>query len=527
MRSILLSSQWASPTIWMALSIFAGGLFSAAAFGQADPPLEETQIGLANRFLIIIIAAVIALISRAVLLRRLNKLMLSEAKKPGEFAKEQAPKPETKARQELRLVEKNFESADKEKESRRERLMTRARSGINRLFFTQLVIAVAYAAGFYLVVQWEFPGYIEFLASRSEDLEAIRRPILNYQIYEWLIIFLFAWTAIQFGANRYYFSGWGKGRFGFLAQGFWGQAIAIMVLLYTLGFTLTLFSFVLLVPVALHLFLWWHLKRSGRQRSNTKLLILRVFLLKKTSDFTFKRLVKAWKHFGNYFTAADPSFYKVTWKRRFRHTFPVYIIAVFFIYTLLEDTTRGTGAGDIFGGFIFLLIIGNIIWILNSRSRMKRLFMGSPDSLAKRLGTVEHNPVKVDNTFRELPVMCYDNTWRQAVDGMIGTADVVLMDLRGFSEKNVSSAYEINVLFDTVPANRIVFMAYEEAIPLVKRTINEQWEMLAEDSPNLDTKDPYTTLYTVTRENRKDMQGILATLLDSAGQDEQINSGAE
>lgn len=516
MRLIQRPLQWARFAVQLVLAILMSGLLCATAVAQAEPLPEQVEQGLAYRFLIIIVAAIIALISRAVLLRRLNKLMLSASKKAGDFEPEGAPKPEVRALQELKLVENDIGTDLEEKGSKREALMAKARKGINRQLLTQLTIVAAYAAGFYFVVHFEFPGYIEFLASRSEDIEAIRRPVLNYKIYEWLIILLFIWTTLQFLLNRYYFSAWGKGRFGFLLQGFWGQAIAIMTLVYTLYFALSLFKWILLAPVALHLFLWWHLKRSGKTQSNTKLLILRVFLLKKTSDFTFNGLVKAWKHFGNYFTAADPSFYKVAWKRRFRHTFPVYILVVFFIYTLVEDTTRGTGGGDIFPGFIFLLIIGNFIYILSSRSRMKRQFMGSPESLAKRLGTVEHRPTKVDNTFRELPVMCYDNTWRQAVDGMIGTADVVLMDLRGFSEKNISSAWEINVLFDTVPSSRIVFMAYEDTVPLVKRVINQQWEMLAEDSPNLNSENPYTTLYTVTKENRREMQGILATLLESS-----------
>jgi hypothetical protein len=214
----------------------------------------------------------------------------------------------------------------------------------------------------------------------------------------------------------------------------------------------------------------------------------------------------------------------VAWKRRFRHTFPVYILVVFFIYTFLEDITRGSGVEGLAGIFIALLIIGNFIFIMNSRSRLKLGFMGSPEALAKRLGIVERQPTKADSTFRELPVMCYDNTWRQAVDGMIGTADVVLMDLRGFSEKNISSAWEINVLFDTVPTNRIVFMTYEDAVPLVRRIIDQQWEMLAENSPNLNTENPYTTLYTVAQENRKEMQGILATLLEASGSD--VRKGA-
>lgn len=501
----------------IAVALFMLGFLVAPVFGQDGPTNEQALEGLAYRFWIMIFAALIALISRFFLLRRLNKLMLSESKKASEFPVQETQTPEVPAGRALAVVEKDISSVFKSESENRRTLLAGARAAVNRQFLTQIIIVAAYAAGFYLVLDDEFYYYALYLSENS-DTEALRVAINHYNAYRWLLMFYGAWTVLMFLNNRLYFSGAGRKGLVSVIQGFWGTTLAVLVLLYTLFYSMTLFAPSLLIAPAIHLALWYWLKRQGRKRTNARLLILRVFLLKKTSKFTFNGLVKAWQHLGNYFTASDPSFFKVSWKRRFRHTFPVYILVIFFIYTLATDTNKETEA-EIFSAFIFMLIIGNFIYVLNARSRMKLNFASSPQVLEKRFRSVERKPTRADNTFREVPIMCFDNTWRQAVDGMIDTADVVLMDLRGFSEENLGSSYEINVLFDKVPADRIVFMAYEETVPLVRRVIDQQWEMLAENSPNLGVENPSTTLYTVSRENRREMQGILAALLDATHTD--------
>ena len=195
--------------------------------------------------------------------------------------------------------------------------------------------------------------------------------------------------------------------------------------------------------------------------------------------------------------------------------FPFYSLVVFFLYTIVTDPNKENEM-TLFVGFVFLLVMGNIFMVMFDLVRMKLQFMSSSAALTKRLDTLERKPTKLDNTFKEVPVMCYDNTWKQAVDGLVKTADVILMDLRGFSEANKGCAYEVNILFDRVDVNRIVFMGYEDAIPLIRRVIEEQWEALAETSPNLTTKGPHINLYVVKKENHNDVDAILKLLLGAA-----------
>jgi hypothetical protein len=88
-----------------------------------------------------------------------------------------------------------------------------------------------------------------------------------------------------------------------------------------------------------------------------------------------------------------------------------------------------------FGPFIFLMIIGAIVFIIWSIRNMKRGFMQNESALHSELERLKRKPVKLDGTFKETPISCYDNTWQMTVETLIKTASVVLMDLRGFSEK--------------------------------------------------------------------------------------------
>lgn len=146
---------------------------------------------------------------------------------------------------------------------------------------------------------------------------------------------------------------------------------------------------------------------------------------------------------------------------------------------------------------------------------MKQKFMSTSAVLDKRLKKLARSPTILDNTFKPEPVMCFDNTWKLAVDGLIDTADVVLMDLRGFSEANKGCAYEVNVLFDSKLASNIVFIGYQDAGPMIKDLIKQQWAMLSADSPNLNIDAPYTTLYTVKKEGSREIQSITNALLES------------
>ncbi|PQB05721.1 hypothetical protein [Aureitalea marina] len=112
--------------------------------------------------------------------------------------------------------------------------------------------------------------------------------------------------------------------------------------------------------------------------------------------------------------------------------------------------------------------------------------------------------------------MCYENTWKIGLSTLVDEASVIMMDLRGFSEKNKGCEYEIDFILDHKALQNILFVCKPEAQQLVKRTIMERWEMLSENSPNLEDQSPEATLFISKEENAKELQHIMDLLKKGA-----------
>ncbi len=497
------------------LLIFTLFIIKGAFANTSD---ERVLQGLSYRVGIIVIAMIIAWISRGFLLRKMNLMMMKKSKEAEVDSSNLSKGKEVAATNKLKLIEVNVDSEMKETKAIREKLIKRAIKDFRKLFFNDLIAIVIY-------------GILGLAFYINESVEVMDSPDLLVQVksftlmYFFYLLLLLVWNVGRYIGYKHQFRAYNKGLFGFFKpiwklifwpfQSRWCLTLSVAIIFITSFGFLKFRSLLLFAALLIHLFLIYRLKLSGRKTPNLKLLILRVFLIKKTSSFTFAGLVNFWQHFGLYFTVADPSFYKINWKKKFNYYFPIYIIIIFLLFTQLTDNAKLEDLASIFGTFIFLLIIGSVFFIFFSVKSLKRKFISSEESLKKRLQHLDKWPKGYDNTFKEFPVMCYDNTWKQTVNVLVKKANVILMDLRGFSETNKGCEYEVNFLFDNVPAERIVFLAYKDSVPLIKKLIKEQWEMLLETSPNLKTKTPESLLYIITKQNNKDIQGIIDILLET------------
>lgn len=82
-------------------------------------------------------------------------------------------------------------------------------------------------------------------------------------------------------------------------------------------------------------------------------------------------------------------------------------------------------------------------------------------------------------------IQCSDAAWRDALDALVDTTDLVLMDLTSFGEKNQGCAYELGVLIDRVPASRFVLVVDGTTdIRLLTRLLGELWNAMPLTSPN-------------------------------------------
>jgi hypothetical protein len=89
--------------------------------------------------------------------------------------------------------------------------------------------------------------------------------------------------------------------------------------------------------------------------------------------------------------------------------------------------------------------------------KVSRLFIDRREALERRLREMDTHADR-DGRFRVNEFFCYDDTWRMVLLALVGEADAVLMDLRGFSRQNAGCVYEIGELFRVFPIERIVFL---------------------------------------------------------------------
>ncbi len=285
----------------------------------------------------------------------------------------------------------------------------------------------------------------------------------------------------------------------------------------------------LLVAGGLHYYLF----RLSRPKNgeNIKLLILRTFGLNENSTFLFGRLTAFWSHVGNFFTIVDPSYLNHNYSIKSRRSLAVIILLIFLNFTLLpyfvdlnsSDLTFETGVGFIIS---FLIPLGALM--IYEAYMINRNFVPSREAARQRFENIEQTPRQPFGLlYRGLPMMCYDNTWQATVAEMVNKADVVLMDLRGFSEKKKGCEYEIDYLMDNFPIERVVFMINpNDDHEFIVRTLAERWKYLRKHSPNLDSpggeRDHTVQIYISNAQDENDVQGIFDHLLGTAYQNNRI-----
>lgn len=117
--------------------------------------------------------------------------------------------------------------------------------------------------------------------------------------------------------------------------------------------------------------------------------------------------------------------------------------------------------------------------------RISRAFIASEDDLNDR--TKEVPAPDLDGLFRIEDFFCHDDTWQMTVSHLSGEADVVAMDLRGFSAASFGCEFEIEQLVATVPLRRVVLLIDKTTdMDRLELILQVAWQSMPEDSPNLD-----------------------------------------
>jgi hypothetical protein len=92
--------------------------------------------------------------------------------------------------------------------------------------------------------------------------------------------------------------------------------------------------------------------------------------------------------------------------------------------------------------------------------RLRQQFVQSASDLAEQLRLVDRSR-DPDGRFRVNKFFCFDDTWRPTLEALVRSSDVVLMDVRGFSERNRGVQFELQQLVEHALLDKTVFVVDE------------------------------------------------------------------
>lgn len=182
--------------------------------------------------------------------------------------------------------------------------------------------------------------------------------------------------------------------------------------------------------------------RTGAGSHAPRLLLLRVFSLGRRSERMFDLLTLHWRHIGSVRLIAGPD--------------------------LATTTVEPHEFLDFLTG------------------KLARRFVDAPRALEQRLEEMDLLPDR-DGRYRVNEFFCRSDSWKQVLTRLVTDSDIVLMDLRGFSERNAGCRHEIEALIDQAPLSRVVLVTDDTTDgTLLERVIRDGWMKMGPDSPNRD-----------------------------------------
>ena len=182
---------------------------------------------------------------------------------------------------------------------------------------------------------------------------------------------------------------------------------------------------------------------------------------------------------------------------------------------VLGDSWRHVGSIDIVVGVdVAVHTLGAVALQDFLLGRIDRLIVtSSADVEARGRATLK---AAVDGRYAINEFLCLANVWQAVVDRLVDSADVVLMDLRGFSADNRGAAFELGLTVQRVRLSKLVLMMDGTTdATQVARIVHGAWARLPPTSPN--RGDPSPRIVVVGNHDRFDVSsGVVPRVFDAA-----------
>lgn len=165
--------------------------------------------------------------------------------------------------------------------------------------------------------------------------------------------------------------------------------------------------------------------------------------------------------------------------------------AAFTLLELLRDTWRLFGSIDLITGpDLAPWIVSPAMFEAYLRARVKDLFLKSSEEVDCEISRFDRN-ILSDGRYPINELRCFSNVWRFAVQRLAAHADVVLMDLGGFSNTHHGCVFELTQLLNLVPLARILLLADRRTdLEALRKVIHHSWASLSATAPGRTCANP-------------------------------------
>lgn len=154
---------------------------------------------------------------------------------------------------------------------------------------------------------------------------------------------------------------------------------------------------------------------------------------------------------------------------------------------------------------------GNLreMFLISREQFLAELLESPPAPSARRrqtFGNIAPRTIKVRDRYGSYPPLghlCHGTIWKTAIDELLRYVDLVVLDLSGFTTRNLGTEYELQRVIDLFPVERVVFLAdaYSDR-GFLGRRIQAAWHKMAAGSPNSGAR-PRTAYLAVTDHYRR------------------------
>ena len=148
--------------------------------------------------------------------------------------------------------------------------------------------------------------------------------------------------------------------------------------------------------------------------------------------------------------------------------------------------------------------------------RLSRRFVKDQQDLEQRVDTMDREP-DPDGRYRVTEFFCHEDTWRMTMQRLADESDVILMDLRSFTETNQGCLYELEQLVNRVDLARVVFLVDSTTdMVFLGQWVDRLWAEMAPNSPNRQTDQPAIQFFHSKTQSQQELRLLLRVLARSS-----------